>query len=119
VSLNAWDGGRTRAAVAQVRAQTDSLRNQLEDAERSVALEVEARLLDLRNSEAAYAVAERNLEAARENVRVTRDRYQEGVALSSELLDAETALLHAGLDLTRAGAGWRLGHARLDRAVGR
>jgi outer membrane protein len=64
-------------------------------------------------------VTERNIEAARENVRVSRDRYQEGVTSSSDLLDAETALLRASLDRTGAVAQQRLAVARLERALGR
>jgi hypothetical protein len=41
------------------------------------------------------------------------------VILSSELLDAEVALLRAGLDRTEALASTRLSAAALDRAVGR
>jgi len=42
-----------------------------------------------------------------------------GVGLSSDLLDAETGLLRAGLERTAAFAGLRMAAASLDRAVGR
>jgi outer membrane protein TolC len=119
VWVSPFDGGRTSAAVAQATAQAEALRHQLEDAERLVALDVTSRLLDLGSAEAALAVTERNIEAARENVRVSRDRYQEGVTSSSDLLDAETALLRASLDRTGAVAQQRLAVARLERALGR
>lgn len=119
MSLTPWDGGRTAAAAAVTRAEAEALRHELEEAERSARLEVEARLLDLRTAEATSTVAERNRMAADENVRVTRDRYREGLALSSELLDAESQLLRAGLDQTQAGTQRRLARARLDRALGR
>ncbi|HSN89282.1 MAG TPA: TolC family protein, partial [Thermoanaerobaculia bacterium] len=61
----------------------------------------------------------RNLEAARENLRVAQDRYREGVIPSSDLLDAETLLLRAGLDQTDAATRIRVALANLDRAVGR
>jgi outer membrane protein TolC len=64
-------------------------------------------------------VAARNLEAARENVRVSTDRYREGLIPSSELLDAETGLVFAGLERTNAGVRARTAAADLDRAVGR
>lgn len=119
VSLRAFDGGRTAAAAAQATAQAESLEHQVEDLKSLVRLEVTARALDLRTARAALTVAARNLEAARENLRVARDRYQEGVIPSSELLDAETALLHAGLDQTSAATQVRISLANLDRAVGR
>lgn len=119
VSLTAFDGGRTSAAVAQAKAQADALRHQLEDARRNVRLDVTSRLLDLETAEAGLAVAGRNLEAARENVRVSRDRYHEGVTSSSDLLDAETAHLRAGLERTATAAQRNLAVAHLARALGR
>ena len=55
---------------------------------------------------------------ARDAVRVSRDRYQEGVLTSSELLDAETRLLRAELEATQAGAQIQVALANLQRAVG-
>jgi len=119
VSLHAFDGGRTAAATAEAEARADALERQLEDVRQRLRLEVTARLLELRTARAALAVADRNLEAARENRRVAADRYGEGVIPSSELLDAETALLRAGLDQTSASTQVHVALANLDRAVGR
>jgi outer membrane protein len=119
VSITAFDGGRTKAAAAQAAAQADALRHQIEDLERRVRVEVKSRILDVATAEAALAVAGRALEAAQEAERVERDRYQEGVSASSDLLDAETRRLRAGVDRTSAAANLSLARARLDRAVGR
>jgi len=119
LSITAFDGGRTSAAAAQARAQAEAVRRQLEDLERRIRLEVTSRVLDLGTSRATVEVAARNLEAAEENLRVSRDRYHEGLIASFELLDAETALLHAGLDRTTAATQLRLAQASLRRAVGR
>lgn len=118
VSLSLFDGGRTAAAAAQIDAQADALGHRLEDLERRVRLEVTQRLLELTTARQAAAVAVANLDSAHENVRVARDRYHEGVIPSSELLDAETALLRAGLDRTNALAQVRVAMANLERAVG-
>ena len=64
-------------------------------------------------------VAARSVEAAQESRRVSSERYRAGVIPSSELLDAEVALLRAGLDRAEAQARLRLARASLDRAVGR
>jgi outer membrane protein TolC len=119
VSLRAFDGGRTAAAAAQAAAQADALERELEDRRRRLGLEVTSHLLDVRTARAALAVTGRNLEAARENVKVARDRYREGVVPSTELLDAETNLLRAGLDQTSAATQLRVALANLDRSVGR
>ncbi len=119
VSLTAFDGGRTSAAVAQARAQAEGIRHQLEDLEQRIRLEVTSRRLDLATAGATLTVAERNLLAAQESVQVESDRYREGVVASSELLDAETRRLRAGLDLNFAVTDLQVARAGLDRAVGR
>jgi outer membrane protein TolC len=119
LSLSVLDGGRTRAAVAQATAQADAIRRQIDDLDRRIRLDVTARLLDVRTAGAAVAVASRSLASAEENRKVSADRYRAGVGLSSDLLDAETGLLRAGLERTAAFAGLRLALASLDRSAGR
>jgi outer membrane protein TolC len=47
------------------------------------------------------------------------ERFQAGVVTSTDVVDADIAVLQAELDLTRARANARLAEARLDRAVGK
>jgi len=119
VRFEVFDGGHARAAVARSLARTEGLRQRLADLDRRIRLEVTSRTLDVRNAEASLPVADRGVESARENLRVTRDRYREGVAPSSDLLDAELALQRAQLDRTETLASLRIALAGLDRAVGR
>jgi len=118
LSVTAFDGGRTAAAVAQARAQADAQRHQLEDLAGRIRLEVTGRALDLETARAQVGVAVRALAAAKESVQVLGDRYRQGVSPSFELLDAETRALTAGLDLTLATTQLRVAMASLDRAVG-
>ena len=119
LSITAFDGGRSAASAAQATAQAEALRHRLEDLERHIRLEVTSRVLDLGTARASLEVAGRNVEASIENVRVAQDRYREGVIPSSELLDAETARLLAGLDHTAAGSDLHQAEANLKRALGR
>jgi outer membrane protein len=118
LSWTPWDGGRTSALAAQAQAQARALEQQLADAEQRVRLDVTSRALELTAARAALLVAERAVEAARENVKVSADRYREGVASSSDLLDAETVLLRAGLERTQAATELQLAVAALERAIG-
>lgn len=121
VSLN-WkvlDGGKSSASSAQTQAQADALRAQLSDLESRIRLDVVTRRLELDSALAGKAVTQRGIEAARDAVRVARDRYTEGVLSSSELLDAETRLLRAELDATQNDAQIQVALANLDRAIGR
>lgn len=119
VSWSPFDFGRSGAAAAEAEARARAARQQLEDLERRIRLDVTARVLDLRTAQAAHGVAQRALQAARENQRVSNDRYRQGVSTSSDLLDAEAALLRAGLDETDAAILVRLYAAQLERALGR
>ncbi|MBI2212693.1 MAG: TolC family protein [Acidobacteria bacterium] len=119
VSWTLFDGGRTAASEAKARAEAESLRRLADDARQRVRLEVTGRALELDAAIAAVAVSKRGLEAAAENERVSRDRYREGVASSSDLLDAETQTLRAGLDLVAAQSSLRTAEAQLARALGR
>jgi outer membrane protein TolC len=57
--------------------------------------------------------------SAAEARRIVSERFNVGVATSTEVLDAQVALLQAELDRTRALANIRLAEARLHRAEGR
>jgi outer membrane protein TolC len=118
LSYMAFDGGRTSAATARACAQADAATQQLRDLEHRVRLEIATRLQELRTARASLEVATRGVEAAREDVRVSQDRYRAGVSPSSDLLDAETRLLRVGLDRTLAAADLQVARARLDRARG-
>lgn len=119
VSWSLWDGGRRRAEEAEAAALTRALTARASDFDRQLAFEVEGRRLELDASQAAIAVADEGIAAAAEARRVVGERFAAGVATSAEVLDADTAVLQAQLDRTRAVAGAHLAQARLDRAVGR
>jgi outer membrane protein TolC len=118
VSWNVFDAGRASAATARAQARLEAARSRLVDVDRRIRLQVTQRALELDTARGAADVAERALEAARENQRVAGERYRAGVLSSAELLDAEVALLRASLDRTEAYAQTRLAEAALQRAVG-
>jgi outer membrane protein len=119
ISVRVFDGGRTSASVARAQANVEALRQRLDDLERHIRLQVTSAHLEIRAAHVATRVADRAVAAGEESQRVSADRYREGVIPSSELLDAEIALLDAGLERTQALADARLAAAELDRAVGR
>jgi outer membrane protein len=114
-----WDGGRRAAEQGEARASAFALRTRVEDFDRQTAFEVRARVLELEASIEGVTVADEGLRAATETERVVNERYRQGVAPSSDVLDAQIARLQAALDRTRAIASVRLAEARLERALGR
>lgn len=114
-----WDGGRRAADVERAAHRADAAREQLAEFDSLVALEIREHLLALDSGRAAVAAASDAIAAAGEAHRVVTARYEAGVAIQAEVLDAELALLQAELDRTRALAGIRLSEAELERARGR
>jgi outer membrane protein TolC len=119
VSWSLWDGGRRRAEQAEATANTRALTARSADFDRQLAFEVEQRRLDLDSSIAAIAATEDGVRAAQEAQRVVGERFTAGVATNTDVLDAQTDLLQAELDRTRAIASAHLAMARLERALGR
>jgi outer membrane protein TolC len=121
-SINAtwslWDGGRAAAEQAEAGALERAARERLEDFDRRLEVELRQRRLDLESSRAAVEAAAEGVRAAAEARRVVGERFAAGVATSTDVLDAQVALLEAELDRTRALANLHLAQARLERATG-
>jgi len=118
-SWAAWDGGRTRWEVAEAEGVTAATRERLAEFDSQLTLEVRQRTLDLAAARAQLETARQEVVSATEARRVVQERFSAGVATTTDLLDAQVALLQADLDRTRALAEIRLALAGLDRAVGR
>lgn len=119
VSWLLWDGGRRRAERAEAAAASHAVEARARDFDRQVAFEVQQRLLELDSSRAAIGAAADGVRSAIEARRVVGERFNAGVITSTEVVDADLAVLQAELDLTRARAGARLAEARLNRAAGK
>src|SRR5262249_37631610 len=109
----------SRADSAQAAATARAAESRVLEFDRQVAFEVRQRRLEVDSSRAAIVAAADGVRAAEEAFRVVGERFNAGVATNTDVLEAETALLQAQLDQTRALANARLADARLARAVGR
>ena len=119
VSWSLWDGGRRRAEQAEAAAATRGLMARASEVEREIAFEIDQRRLEVDGARASIEAAEDGVGAATEARRVVGERFAAGVATSTDVLDAQIALLQAELDRTRAVANTQLAIARLERALGR
>ncbi len=119
VNWSFYDGGKTRSETAEATANVHVLQEQLADFDATLAVEVRQRLSEVTSSRAAIAAAGDATRSADEARRVVGNRFQAGVATSTDVLDAQVALLQAQLDRTQAIANLRLADARLARALGR
>jgi outer membrane protein len=113
-----WDSGKAKADRATALAQADAVGHQIEAHDEVTALEIRQRLLDLESARAALDASVEGVTAATEARRVVQERFNAGVATSTDLLEAEVAQLEAELERTRLAASLRMGEARLLRSLG-
>jgi outer membrane protein TolC len=118
VSLDVWNWGttihQTNEAQAQLAQANDAL-GQLKDA---INLEVTQSFLNVNESGERIGVAEKGVREAEENYRITNEKFKAGLALNSDLLDAEAGLLQARWNHIQARVDHELAQARLQRASG-
>jgi outer membrane protein len=114
-----FDGGRARADVAEADARARAVQERLADLDAALAVEVRQRVTELESSRAAIDAAADAIRSATEARRVVGERFRAGVATSTDVLDAQVAILQAELDRTQAIANARVARARLDRALGK
>jgi outer membrane protein len=119
VRWSLFDGGRVRAETAEAAAHRRATEARLRDFDAGVEVEVRQRMAELESASAAIEAAGAGFRAANEARRVIAERFSAGVATNTDVLGAQTALLQAELDLTRARANGELAGARLQRALGR
>ena len=118
LSLDVWNWGQTARQTDQAEAtlrQNELMYAQMRD---GVALDVHRAALQMQRSRERCDVAGIGLQQARENLRVTTDRFQRGLVTVSELRDAEVALLQATITQSGARVETEISRTRLARALG-
>jgi outer membrane protein TolC len=105
--------------------QSDQARSLLEQNELTLSQLKDNATLDVKRSQLGVLRASKRIEVARaaidqadENSRSINEKYKNGLATSTELLDASVALLQARTNYTGALVEHQIALARLNRAVG-
>jgi len=119
VSFDIWNWGQTKSQTEQARALVAQARDARKLLEDQAVLEVTQSRLTLARAEEKVRVAGQAVGQAEENLRVTRERFKQGVALNADVLDADVALLRAQMNRTQAAIDLVLAEARLEKALGR
>jgi outer membrane protein TolC len=100
------------------RARRLQAEHYLEGLELDIQQEIEEAILNYRASHKAIGAAERGVESAQEDLRLSQERYQQGLGTVLELLEAQVNLTRARNGLVVAKAGLKVSEAALDKARG-
>ncbi len=118
LSLSLWNWGATIDKTDQAEAQYEQANDGLKTLKDAVTLEVTQDYYNLIKASEKVTVSQETVKQAEENYRVTDDKFKQGMALNSELLDAETALKQARTNYTQALVDYELAKAQIEKATG-
>ncbi len=115
---NLWDGNLTRGKVREAKANLETAQEEERKLRLGIDLEVEQARIRLREANERLAVTETVIAQAQESVDLTRSRFEQGLAISTQLIDAETALVAARVRRAEAEGDQRIAIAALRKALG-
>ena len=119
IKVNLFDGLATTSRLRQAVQARSRDEERLRDLEDRVRLELATAQNDMRVAQARIKVAEKAIAQGMENLRITKDRYQEKVGTATEVVDAQTLLTQTRTDYFQSVFDLQVAAARVQRATGR
>jgi outer membrane protein TolC len=118
LSIPLFNGLQTPAKVAESQALIREIDFTEKGLVNNIKFEVQAAYLTLNNAQEALLSQEKNIDAARESVRVAELNYGEGLITITDLGAAQVALSEARINYLRAIYEYTVSLAQLEKAVG-
>jgi len=117
--MNVWDWMTTAHQTDQAEAQAAQAKDGLGMIKDGITLEVTQNYLNMKQAYKKVTLAELTVQQAEENMRVTSGKFKSGLVTSSEVIDAETALISAKTNLSASTVDCELAKAKLDKSIGK
>jgi outer membrane protein TolC len=114
-----WNWGYTSSKVTEAeqdRVQAQTAFEQLNDA---IGVEVYQAYLTYKRSMDKIEVSKQAVKQAEENYNIIQNKYNQQVATSTDLIDAEVSVRQARTNLTNALVDYQLTKVKLEKAIGR
>lgn len=99
LNINVWDWLTTAHQTEQAEAQLAQAVDAVGIIKDAVTLEVTQNFFNMNQSKTKIEISELSIKQAEENLRVTSDKFKNGLATASDLIDAETALTNAKFNM--------------------
>jgi outer membrane protein TolC len=117
VSINIFDGFKKKNTSASIKADKLALIAQLRDTKANMTLQLKNAIEGFELAQASLETAEKELESARENYRITQNQFRQKVATNTDLLDARVMLTRAENTYSSARYSIQQALADLERIV--
>lgn len=118
LSFPFWDGGTRVQEIRRSRAAARASEENLRKVRRAVSKEVSQAYLSLERNQKVYKIADDQVRAAREDMKIISERYKNGGAAVLEVVDAQANLLQAQLDAIESLYDFHVAKHDLRRATG-
>jgi outer membrane protein TolC len=119
LSMNVWDWLTTKHQTDQAETQLSQAVDAMGMIKDGITLEVTQNYLSFSQAKRKINISELTVKQAEENMRITSDKFKNGLALSSDVVDAETSLLTAKVNHTNSIVDYELAKAKLDKSIGK
>ena len=118
VNWEVFDWGRKKHQLAEKQKTIDQANNSLRDVENNVMIEVGSRMRDLQQAAQTLRVAKLRQETARENMRVSLNKYKVVATLFSDVLQTQATLADADYEYQKALLGFWTAKAEYEKSIG-
>ncbi|HEY7751822.1 MAG TPA: TolC family protein [Ignavibacteriaceae bacterium] len=119
LSINLWQGNRTKNAVEQSTITYKQTEEQLMQLRDFTTLEVKSKIQELKRVKSLVEVQERTVRLAERAYNIAKVRYQEGAGSQLELQNADQDLRQARLNRVQAIHSFLVTKFELDQLLGR
>lgn len=118
LSYDIWNWGITGIQSAQ--AEENLMQAKLADEQilQGITMDVSQNYYNLLKSKEKIDVTKFGIEQAEENLRVTNQRFKNGVSINSDLIDAEVAWLTTKINYTTAVVDYEIAISKMEKALG-
>lgn len=118
LNYNLYDGQNAQAETAAKKAAYQSVKEQLTKLRLATNLQIQEAELNYNQALERRSVTGQMVQVARESAQLSRERFKQGLILSSDLIDVELRLTDALVRQSAAKANYEIAIASLRRAAG-
>ncbi|HMS65258.1 MAG TPA: TolC family protein [Ignavibacteria bacterium] len=119
LSWDVWNWGNTSAQVRQAEQTYVQGKLNYEQLKESIELEVNQNYLNSSYLKERIDVSGIAVKQAKDNYKITKEKYDVQLASSTELVDAETSLFQTETNYTNAIVDYKISLVKLYRAIGK
>ena len=113
-----FDGFKTKSQVEQAEVNVRLAQMRYDDVKSAIELEIQQNLIDLEANELKIQIEKAKVQQAEEALRIADERYARGLVSTTDLLDSQTSLENAKLNLLQATYSAIIARYSLDKAMG-